>query len=70
MPDGDDEEELEKLENQIDDDDPDTGGNLVIAYFEKVNRTKSRWRCMLKQGVMNIEGRDKLFMKASGDFRF
>lgn len=66
----DDEEELEKLDSQIDDDDPDTGSNLVLAYFEKVNRTKSRWRCTLKQGIMNIEGRDKLFKNASGDFRF
>lgn len=66
----DDEEDLENLDSQLDDDDPDTGSNLVLAYSQKVNRTKSRWRCTLKSGIMNIGGRDKLFKSANGDFNF
>ncbi|KAM5586339.1 hypothetical protein ABKV19_005317 [Rosa sericea] len=44
--------------------------NLVLAQFEKVKRTKSKWKCTLKDGIMHMNNRDILFNKAAGDFDF
>ncbi|KAE9585990.1 hypothetical protein Lal_00010302 [Lupinus albus] len=63
-------------ENDDDDlDDLDQGEDqdthhLVLAQFDKVTRTKSRWKCTLKDGIMRINNKDILFNKASGEFDF
>ncbi|BDA40987.1 probable transcription initiation factor IIA subunit 1 [Coccomyxa sp. Obi] len=44
--------------------------NVVIAQFEKVSRTKSRWKCQLKDGIITINGHDYLFHRASGEMQF
>ncbi|KAI9402285.1 hypothetical protein POPTR_001G244204v4 [Populus trichocarpa] len=66
--------------NEDDDDDEDLDGvdqgeelntqHLILAQFDKVTRTKSRWKCTLKDGVMHINNRDILFNKATGEFEF
>ncbi|KAL9271283.1 Transcription initiation factor IIA subunit 1-like protein [Drosera capensis] len=64
--------------NEDDDDDLDEVGqgeepntpHLVLAQFDKVTRTKSRWKCTLKDGIMHINNRDILFNKATGEFEF
>uniref|UniRef100_A0A0D6R524 Uncharacterized protein n=1 Tax=Araucaria cunninghamii TaxID=56994 RepID=A0A0D6R524_ARACU len=65
--------------NEDDDDevdDIDQGGeepntsHLVLAQFEKVTRTKSRWKCTLKDGIMNLNNKEILFAKANGEFEF
>ena len=44
--------------------------NLVLAQFEKVSRTKTRWKCQLKAGIMHVSGSDYIFNKALGEFQF
>lgn len=44
--------------------------HLVLAQFDKVTRTKSRWKCTLKDGIMRINNKDILFNKATGEFEF
>ncbi|KAL5580938.1 hypothetical protein UlMin_013380 [Ulmus minor] len=44
--------------------------HLVLAQFDKVTRTKSRWKCTLKDGIMHINNKDILFNKATGEFDF
>ncbi|KAK6118608.1 hypothetical protein DH2020_047650 [Rehmannia glutinosa] len=64
--------------NEDDDDDLDDGDqgedlnttHLVLAQFDKVTRTKSRWKCTLKDGIMHINNKDILFNKATGEFDF
>ncbi|KAL5994538.1 hypothetical protein ACLOJK_024591 [Asimina triloba] len=65
--------------NEDDDDDADdfdqgdeepSTNHLVLAQFEKVSRTKSRWKCTLKDGIMHLNNKDVLFTKATGDFEF
>ncbi|KAG0468097.1 hypothetical protein HPP92_017425 [Vanilla planifolia] len=67
--------------NEDDDDDDDLDGfgqggeepstqHLVLAQFDKVTRTKNRWKCTLKDGIMHINSRDILFNKATGEFEF
>lgn len=44
--------------------------HLVLAQFDKVTRTKSKWKCTLKDGIMHINNKDILFNKANGEFDF
>ncbi|XP_040992208.1 transcription initiation factor IIA large subunit-like [Juglans microcarpa x Juglans regia] len=72
----DDDDEPPLNENDDDDlDDVDEGEeqntqHLVLAQFDKVTRTKSRWKCLLKDGIMHINNKDILFNKATGEFEF
>ncbi|GAB4860111.1 hypothetical protein Ancab_011589 [Ancistrocladus abbreviatus] len=74
--DEDDDDEPPLNENDDDDlDDVDQGEelntqHLVLAQFDKVTRTKSRWKCTLKDGIMHINNKDVLFNKATGEFDF
>jgi len=64
------EDEGEDLGSGDDSDDdseePDTD-NLIICTFEKVSRVKNKWKMSLKCGVMNLNGRDYLFHRATGE---
>ncbi|KZV34506.1 transcription initiation factor IIA large subunit-like [Dorcoceras hygrometricum] len=67
-----DDDDDEPLNEDDDDelDDVDQGEDLntmhlVLAQFDKVTRTKSRWKCMLKDGIMHINNKDILFNKVS-----
>ncbi|XP_042428095.1 transcription initiation factor IIA large subunit-like isoform X1 [Zingiber officinale] len=65
--DDDDDDELDDLDQE---DDETNTQHLVLALFEKVTRTKSRWKCTLKDGIMHLKNRDILFNKANGEFEF
>uniref|UniRef100_A0A452YAB8 Transcription initiation factor IIA subunit 1 n=1 Tax=Aegilops tauschii subsp. strangulata TaxID=200361 RepID=A0A452YAB8_AEGTS len=65
--DDDDDDEIDDLQDG--DEEPNTQ-HLVLAQFDKVTRTKNRWKCTLKDGIMHLNGRDVLFNKASGEFDF
>jgi len=41
--------------------------NVVVCQYDKISRTKNKWRFTLKSGVMNIDGRDYVFSKATGE---
>uniref|UniRef100_G1PZQ5 General transcription factor IIA subunit 1 n=1 Tax=Myotis lucifugus TaxID=59463 RepID=G1PZQ5_MYOLU len=41
--------------------------HVVVCQFEKVFRNKNKWRFLLKDGIMNLNGRDYIFAKAVGD---
>ncbi|KAL5991791.1 hypothetical protein ACLOJK_012702 [Asimina triloba] len=57
----DDDDDLDDLEQG--EEEPSTH-HLVLAQFEKVTRTKNRWKCTLKDGIMHIGGKDVLFNKS------
>ncbi|CAG8559434.1 5287_t:CDS:2 [Racocetra fulgida] len=56
------------------DDDGNTEGeetqNIILCLYDKVTRTKNKWKCQLKDGIMSVNGRDYLFQKGNGDFEF
>ncbi|KAL1558042.1 transcription initiation factor IIA large subunit-like isoform X1 [Salvia divinorum] len=68
----------DELLNEDDDDELDdleqgeelNTAHLVLAQFDKVTRTKSRWKCTLKNGIMRVNNKDILFNKATGEFDF
>jgi transcription initiation factor TFIIA large subunit len=43
---------------------------IVLCMYEKVHRTKNKWKCQLKDGVITIKGKDWVFSKANGEFEW
>ncbi|XP_037261646.1 TFIIA-alpha and beta-like factor [Falco biarmicus] len=41
--------------------------NVIVCQYDKIHRSKNKWKFYLKDGVMSFEGRDHVFAKAIGD---
>jgi transcription initiation factor TFIIA large subunit len=41
--------------------------NVIVCQYDKITRIKNKWKFHLKDGIMNINGKDYLFSKANGD---
>lgn len=50
--------------------DEDAVANVVLGQFEKVQRSKAKWKVALRDCVATIEGRDYLLRKATGEMNF
>lgn len=67
----------ELLGSDLDDDDDEEEDavdeeamNKVLCQYEKVHRSKNKWKCVLKDGIMNVNGHDYVFHRAQCDFEF
>jgi transcription initiation factor TFIIA large subunit len=60
------------LDEDLDDEEPAEAeaGNMVVAQYDKVVRNKNRWKCVMKHGIVHIDGREYVFSKATGEFVF
>ena len=67
---GDDNEDLgSDLDEDEDEDDIDCD-HIILCQFDKVTRTKSRWKTTLKDGVMRLNDHDYVFRKGIGEFEW
>ena len=41
--------------------------NVMLGQFEKVQRSKSKWKVVLKDCVVTLNGRDYLLRKCNGE---
>ncbi|ODQ48446.1 hypothetical protein PICMEDRAFT_14020 [Pichia membranifaciens NRRL Y-2026] len=67
-----DDEDDEDADGDGDDPDGDGAGNdieqnIMLCLYDRVQRVRNRWKCSLKDGLMNINGKDYVFQKATGD---
>jgi len=57
-----------------DEEDPDEGGagesDIVFCTYDKVARVKNKWKCILKDGMIHVNGKDYLFAKCTGEFEW
>ncbi|XP_068740260.1 transcription initiation factor IIA subunit 1-like [Montipora capricornis] len=57
-------------DDDVSDDDPgdlfDTE-NVVVCQFDKIARSRNKWKFHLKDGIMNLRGKDYVFQKATGE---
>lgn len=64
------EEEPLNSEDDVSEEDPqelfDTD-NVVVCQFEKISRNKNKWKVNLKDGIMNLDGKDHVFQKGTGE---
>ncbi|KAI1852084.1 hypothetical protein JX266_002937 [Neoarthrinium moseri] len=63
--------DLDDSDDNVDDDDEDDdGGQIMLCMYDKVQRVKNKWKCVLKDGVLSVNGRDYVFHKASGEYEW
>ncbi|KAF5283428.1 hypothetical protein FQA39_LY04804 [Lamprigera yunnana] len=64
------EEEPLNSEDDVTDEDPsdvfDTD-NVIVCQYDKITRSRNKWKFHLKDGIMNLNGEDFVFQKANGD---
>ncbi|NXG49476.1 TF2AY factor, partial [Psilopogon haemacephalus] len=41
--------------------------NVIVCQYDKIQRSKNKWKFFLKDGVMAFEGKEHVFAKAVGD---
>ncbi|NWX48662.1 TF2AY factor, partial [Steatornis caripensis] len=41
--------------------------NVIVCQYDKIHRSKNKWKFYLKDGVMSFKGKDHVFAKAVGD---
>ncbi|CAG9561128.1 unnamed protein product [Danaus chrysippus] len=41
--------------------------NVVVCQYDKITRSRNKWKFHLKDGIMNLSGKDYVFQKANGD---
>jgi transcription initiation factor TFIIA large subunit len=61
------------IDSQLGEEEGDDTGidkSIVLCLYEKVHRTKNKWKCQLKDGVISLGGKDWVFSKANGEFEW
>lgn len=80
-PGSDEDEELDEDAINSDLDDPDEGlndeddddegmGHIMLCMYDKVQRVKNKWKCVMKDGVLTVNGKEYVFHKASGEYEW
>merc|ERR1712210_282608 len=41
--------------------------NVVVCQYDKITRARNKWKFHLKDGIMNLNGKDYVFQRANGD---
>ncbi|CAB4039832.1 Transcription initiation factor IIA subunit 1, partial, partial [Paramuricea clavata] len=41
--------------------------NVVVCQFDRITRSKNKWKFHLKDGIMNLNTKDYVFTKATGE---
>ncbi|EPR77751.1 Transcription factor TFIIA complex subunit Toa1 [Spraguea lophii 42_110] len=62
LPECEDSSEEQELENMY--------NNNMICLYEKVSKTKNKWRCTFKHGFINLGNRDYAFNSAIGELEW
>ncbi|KAI0874908.1 transcription factor IIA, alpha/beta subunit [Hypoxylon argillaceum] len=57
-------------DNVEENEDDEEGGQIMLCMYDKVQRVKNKWKCVLKDGVLNVNGKDYVFHKATGEFEW
>jgi len=66
---GEDEEPLNSGDDVSDEDPTELfeTDNVVVCQYDKITRSRNKWKFHLKDGIMNLQGKDYVFQKAVGD---
>ncbi|CAN8000284.1 unnamed protein product, partial [Ixodes hexagonus] len=68
--DGGDEEEPLNSDDDVSDEEATENfeiDNVVVCQYDKISRSRNRWKFHFKDGIMNLQGKDYVFQKAVGD---
>ncbi|EKD12083.1 transcription factor IIA [Drepanopeziza brunnea f. sp. 'multigermtubi' MB_m1] len=56
-------------DNEEEDDD-ESMGHIMLCMYDKVQRVKNKWKCVMKDGVLTVNGKEYVFHKASGEYEW
>lgn len=59
----DDDEEVKEHDTEEEETD-----NFIICQYEKIARTKNKYRATLKDGIMSLNGKEYMFQRAAGEY--
>lgn len=64
--------DLDDSDSEGERDDPVAGADsdIVFCTYDKVARVKNKWKCILKDGMIHVNGKDYLFAKCTGEFEW
>jgi transcription initiation factor TFIIA large subunit len=57
-------------DDEIDNEDEDEIPQIMLCMYDKVQRTKNKWKCVLKDGVLTINQKEYVFHKANGEYEW
>ncbi|KAF2483778.1 transcription factor IIA, alpha/beta subunit [Neohortaea acidophila] len=60
----------EEGQGDLGEEDDETGENQILCTYDKVQRVKNKWKCVLKDGVMSSGGKEWVFHKGNGEFEW
>ncbi|KAF9024591.1 transcription factor IIA, alpha/beta subunit [Hymenopellis radicata] len=73
-------QESEAINSDLDDSDTENeadaedgagaDSDIVFCTYDKVARVKNKWKCILKDGMIHVNGKDYLFQKCTGEFEW
>lgn len=58
----------DELGSEDDDDEDDEDTNFTVCQFEKIQRTRNRYKATLKNVIMQVDGTDYMFAKVVGEY--
>lgn len=44
--------------------------DLLLCLYEKVHRSRNKWKCNFKSGIFHVNGSDYAFNRLNGDFEW
>ncbi|GAB1310304.1 transcription factor IIA subunit alpha [Madurella fahalii] len=53
-----------------DEDEDETMGHMMLCMYDKVQRVKNKWKCILKDGVLTVNNKEYVFHKATGEYEW
>jgi len=67
--------DLDDSDSDVDDEEDPTAAagadvDIVFCTYDKVARVKNKWKCVLKDGMVHVNGKDYLFAKCNGEFEW
>lgn len=62
-----DDSDEDEMEGNID---ADGNEDMILCLYDKVQRVRNKWKCVLKDGVASIDGRDYVFSKLSSELEW
>lgn len=60
-------DDSEEDQDTFSDDEELENGMIMLCLYDKVQRVKNKWKYVLKDGIANINGKDYVFAKATGE---
>merc|ERR1712080_28628 len=63
-------DEIEYNDSDISEEDDIKYKNYMMCLYDKVSKTKNKWKCSFKRGFLNIGNRDYVFLVGYGDLEW